>query len=149
MTDSALSPEAKITLHMTGNSLPQLFENASHELLRVLIDPEDVGETLREKVVVEAADASGLLKGWIETLLRLAREPHILFKKSRFQEFDVERLGPGRLRAEITGELVDPVRHVFRTDPIQVRCDEVRLLNNSKTIEAQIILISQKIILAK
>lgn len=135
-------------LQIQGNSLPQLFENAASALLKALIDPETVGVVLREKVIVEAADASGLLQGWINALLRLAGEQRILYKKSRFQEFEVERTGPGRLRAEITGELMDPQRHVFRLDARGLRCEQVHLLNNSKTIEAQIIITSKEIALA-
>ncbi len=109
-----------------------------------------MGETLREKVVMEAADASGLLQEWVNMLLRLARlASSILFKKSRFQVFEAERTGPGKLRVEITGEFIDPQRHVFKKDAAELRCGEVRLLNNSKTIEAQVFLSSAKITLAK
>ncbi len=136
-------------LQIQGNSLPQLFENAAHELLKALIDPETVGVALREKVVVEAVDASGLLQGWVNALLHLACDQRILFKKSRFQEFEAERTGAGRLRAEITGELVDPQRHVFRLEAAGLRCEQVSLLNGPKTIEAQIVITSEEIILAK
>jgi SHS2 domain-containing protein len=117
-------------------------------LLKIIIDHEEVGEVLREKIVVEAADASGLLKAWVEALLTLAREQHILFKAFRFQEFNLERTGAGKLRSEISGELVDPLRHVFRTEVADLRCDEALLINNSKTIEAQVVLSSEKIDLA-
>lgn len=133
-------PEAKLTLQLYGNSLPQLFENIARELLKTFIEPEDVGVALREKILVEGADTSALLKAWVEALLSLVSNQHILFKSFRFQEFEAERTGAGRLRAEITGELVDPLRHHFRKEPSHWRCAEVRLLNNSKTIEAQILL---------
>jgi len=148
VTDLAHPAPAKITLKVEGNSLPQLFENAAHALLHKLIESESVGETLREKVMVEGADAGDLLKAWINQLIRLASDQYIIHKKSRFQQFDVERKGPGKLRAEITGELVDPQRHSFRMDPGQLRCEQVELLNGPKTLEAQIILISEKIKLA-
>jgi SHS2 domain-containing protein len=148
VTDIALPADAKITLHVDGNSLPQLFENAAHKLLKTLIDPDLVGETLREKVIVEAPDAAGLLQGWVNAILRLACEQRIMFKKSRFQEFEAERKGPGRLRAEITGELLDPQRHTFRIAATQLRCERVDLLNGPKTLEAQIVLVTEKIKLA-
>jgi SHS2 domain-containing protein len=133
-------PEAKLTLQIHGNSLPQLFENTARELLKTFIDPEDVSPTLREKLVVEGADTGALLKGWVEALLNLVYNQHILFKAFRFQEFEAERTGAGKLRAEVTGELLDPLRHTFRKGPPHWRCAEVHLLNNSKTIEAQILL---------
>ena len=36
MTDPALSADATITLQIYGNSLPQLFENAALDLLKIL-----------------------------------------------------------------------------------------------------------------
>ena len=148
MTDLARPAADPTTLQLEANSLPQLFEKAAVALLNTLIDHETVGEALREKVVVEGEDAAGLLKAWVDTLLRLANDHYILYKKSRFQEFEAERQGPGRLRAEITGELIDPQRHSFRIDPAQLRCERVDLLNGPKTLEAQIILTSEKIKLA-
>jgi SHS2 domain-containing protein len=137
-----------MNLNISANSLPQLFENVGRELLRTLINPEDVGETLREKVVIEAADASALLQEWIQTLLRLTRDQHILCKAYRFQLFEVERTGAGKLKAEITGELVDPARHTFKIDPAEVVCERIQLINNSKMIEAQVVLKSTKLNLA-
>jgi SHS2 domain-containing protein len=123
--DNAISGEAKITLQLYGNSLQQLFENVAIELLKTLIHPDEVGETLREKVVIEASDTSGLLKEWVAMLIRLAAQQNILYKKSRFQVFEAERTGPGKLRAEITGEFIDPQRHSFRADLGSLRCDKV------------------------
>jgi len=137
-----------LILQINANSLPQLFENTGRELLKTLINPEDVGQALREKVVLEAADASSLLHEWVNTLLRLVRDQGILFKSYRFQEFELERTGAGKLRVEITGELVDSARHVFKIKPAECRCDQVHLINNSKTIEAQVILSSIKLGLA-
>ena len=149
MTDNALLGETKITLQVSGNSLPQLFEIAAFELFKKIVNPEDVGEVLREKITVEAPDANGLLQGWVTALLRLASDQRILFKRARFQEFELERTGSGRLRAEIIGELVDPQRHPYLIPPSQLRCEQVALLNSSKSIEAQLIFISQKITIEK
>jgi len=145
VTDSVhVSPVTKLTLQVEGNSLPQLFENAGRELLKTFIDPQEVGEVLREKIVVEAADASSLLHAWVNALLSLVDQQRILFKAYRFQEFEVERTGSGKLRAEITGDLIDPLRHKFRKEPSQWRCAQVQLINNSKTIEAQVVLESDQ-----
>ncbi len=144
MTNTASSAGSKITLQLYGNSLQQLFENVAVDLLKTIINPEEVGETLREKIVLEGPDSSTLLHQWVDMLVGLAHNQKILYKHSRFQQFDLEQKGPGKLRAEITGELLDPQRHTFKIDPIHLRCETVNLLNNSKTIEAQIILVSTK-----
>ena len=129
-----------MNIQVYGNSLPQLFENTGREVLKALTNPEDVGETIREKLVLQAPDASLLLEEWVKALLRMAAEQKMLFKSYRFQQFDAERTGAGKLRVEIAGELIDPLRHSFKIAPGEWRCDQVKLLNNSKTIEAQIIL---------
>jgi SHS2 domain-containing protein len=129
-----------LILQIHANSLPQLFENTARELLKILVDPNEVGEVLREKVVVQAADTPSLLKEWVNTLLGLVSKQRILFKAYRFQEFEAENHGAGRLRAEITGELVDPLRHIFLKEPASLYCEQARVLNGPKSIEAEIIL---------
>jgi len=139
MTDFAVAaPGSKQTLQAVGNSLPQLFENAARELLKLFVDPQDVGEVLREKIVVEGADTAALFQAWIEALLNLTCQQNILFKAFRFQIFDAERKGAGKLRAEITGELVDPVRHQIKRETRRWRCERVRLINSSTAISAEI-----------
>ena len=142
MTPPTIPGEAKLTLHVFGNSLEQLFESAAEELFKKIINPDEVGETLREKIIVEAPDANGLIQAWANALLRLASDQKIIFKWARFQEFSLERTGAGRLRAEIVGELVDPQRHTFKIQPSSLHCGPSELLNNSKTIEAQLFFIS-------
>jgi len=134
-----------LILHISAQSVPQLFEKTADELLKTLIDPQVVSEALREKVVVEAGDTALLLKGWVNALINLVAEQRIIFKSFRFQVFDAERTGAGRLKAEVTGELIDPLRHVFKKEAASWRCEQVRLENGAKSIEAQVVLESRQI----
>jgi len=144
MHEAGTPPATKLTLQVNGNSLPQLFENSARALLNVFIDPQGVGEVLREKIVVEGGDTASLLQEWIKALLSLMSTQRILIKTSRFQVFEAERTGAGKLRAEVTGELVDPLRHTFKKEPAHWQCARIEHLNNSKTVEAQIVLESVK-----
>src|SRR5262245_32679154 len=98
-------------LTATGRTLPDLFDHAASQLLSVLLPVDDVGEALREKIVVEAADPNALLSAWINRLLEMARVQRMIFRRHQFQELTDD---PARLRAESVGELFDPLRHRLR-----------------------------------
>ena len=117
------------TLQVTGCTFLELFQNATQQLLPLLINPSEVSGTLREKIVLEAPEASALLKDWMNALLSLAAQQRILFLDIRFQEFQAAAGAPSRLKAEVVGELMDPLRHTFRRNPGSLTCGAVALEN--------------------
>jgi SHS2 domain-containing protein len=103
-----------------------------------LIDPEQVSAALREKIVLEAPEASVLLRDWMNALLGLAARQQILFLDIRFQEFQATPGSPSRLKAEVVGELMDPLRHSFRKNPGSLTCREVALDSEAGRFTARI-----------
>lgn len=100
-------------IQAAGRTLPELLEDSGRRLFAALTDPDEVGEALREKVVLSAPTLETLLTDWANTLLELARVQHILLKSCRVLVKDLPE-GGMEARADILGELFDPQRHSFR-----------------------------------
>src|SRR6185437_10642342 len=104
-------------IYLEARSLPKLLEDAVRELNKVLLPGEPARATLREKLVVESADLPTLLKDWVVALLNAFYDQQMLFCRC-----DIRNLGPRsnrwagaaqeswRLEAEMTGDLIDPLR---------------------------------------
>src|SRR5438067_13849209 len=101
-----------MTFSVSAPSLPDLFEAAAVHLTNALIDAVSVGEVLREKLLLEGSDPSHLLQESMNMLLEMIRVQRMVF--SRFHILEIKRPGPMTLRAEVTGELIDPHRHPFQ-----------------------------------
>jgi len=112
---------------IAGRALPELFQNAAQRLLPALIDPEDVGETHRERLVVEAEDLSSLLKEWLTALLNLAQDQRILFHRVQIERLDTTPGKPYRILASVVGELFDPLRHPLKLPMVGLKCDQAAL----------------------
>ena len=99
------SHDADIGVRGRGASLAQAFENAALAMSAAIVDLSDIRpqETLR--VSCEAPDPETLFLDWLNALV---------FEMSTrgmvFGAFDVAIDGQ-RLKAEVTGEPVDPARH--------------------------------------
>lgn len=126
----------------TGETLPDLFKNASEQLLEWLMDPADVGEALQEKLILEAATPSDLLRDYLNGLLGLLRNQHIIFRSVRFQDLQGE--DNPRLKADILGELLDPHRHEWRHSPAATRCETAHLDGSKGQWRAQITIFFEK-----
>jgi SHS2 domain-containing protein len=123
---------------VAGASLPRLFERAAVELTSRLLSSEDVGEALREQVVVEAADPASLLTAWMNTLLRLASEQRMVFSRFEISMTNTASVGAPELRAVLLGELIDPHRHVFHMDPKNLTCTSTNLKTSGSAFEASL-----------
>jgi SHS2 domain-containing protein len=124
-----------VLLFSKGSTLPDLFQDTAHQLQALIIDPVEVSEAIREKIVLEAPDLPTLLKEWIQTLIQLQRQ--IIFSRVHVLEFK-EMPGACQLKAEATGEFFDPLRHVFRRSPASLRLSEVAFSVQGSSQTAQL-----------
>jgi len=125
-------------LEVSAATLPALFENVAAPLLAHLLDPAEIGETLQEKVVIDAEDLSSLLEAWLNALLALVRDQQILPKRIAVQKIDTSPGKPYSVRSEIIGELRDPHRHTFRAPPQTLQIEETLLQSDGNGWSAQI-----------
>jgi SHS2 domain-containing protein len=105
----------------------QLFEEVARQLFSHLIDPQDVGTALREKIAVDGESMEHLLEEWVRTLLELVRSQKMIFVRFNVTELQTPGKGPYNLRAEVTGELWDEQRHALRLDIGKLSRIEVHL----------------------
>jgi SHS2 domain-containing protein len=115
------SKNKRLILSASGSSLHDLFVDSTRQLLSLLMDPLEISETIREKIVLDVPNCSLLLRDWINTLLGLTDHQGIIFLQARFLHLHVGE-EEASLKAEVIGELVDPNRHTFRQSPRRLRC---------------------------
>jgi SHS2 domain-containing protein len=116
-------------ISVSAATLPELFEAAAVELTHTLIQTDSVGEAIRERFMIEGADPSGLLQEWLNMLLEFIRVQRMVF--CRFKVLEIKGSGPLVLRAEVTGELIDPHRHQFLKKIVGLCCRRVAILGET------------------
>ena len=94
-----------------GRSLEELFANAAEGMMHFLIDPASVRPVEQRTMTVDADDREGLLINWLNDLLVLLNADGFVPVR-----FIVPEMKDTRLRADVSGEPVDPARHRFRLD---------------------------------
>jgi SHS2 domain-containing protein len=127
-----------MTLSISADSLAHLFEQAANQYLDQLIDRSEIGETLQEKLVVDAEDVASLFKSWLAGLLSLVKDQHILPKRVAVQRLEMAAGKPYTIRAEIIGELLDPHRHTLKKTPDRLKIRETSVQSDAGGWTAQI-----------
>ena len=74
---SSLNPTQRIDVH--SDTLQELFEAVGLQVLLRFINPSEVGEALREKVVLEAARPETLLGQWVSTVIEFLHDQKMVF----------------------------------------------------------------------
>lgn len=100
---------ADIGVHITGRTLEELFEAAAEAFTAVMCDLSEVGTKMTEEVSVAAAEIDLLLVDWLNELLWRFDARGLLVCAA---DVAVSRESGGwGLRANVSGEPVDPGRH--------------------------------------
>lgn len=99
---------ADIGVRAWGATPAEVFEQAARALFSLVCDPERVGESESVEVALEAEAMDLLLAAWLNELLYIFEARRLLLAR-----FDVLEMGERRLRARVTGELMDSERHVL------------------------------------
>jgi SHS2 domain-containing protein len=99
---------ADIGVRAWGATPAAVFEQAAHALFSLVCDPREIDEreTLEVKLEAEALDL--LLAAWLNELLYIFEARRLVLS-----QFEVLELGERTLRARVTGEPLDPGRHVM------------------------------------
>ena len=97
---------ADIGIRARGHRREEVFELAAEAMFSLICDPMTIegAETVEVSVAAEQPDL--LLAAWLNELLYRFEAGRILFDR-----FEVTELGDTHLRAAVSGEPLDPVRH--------------------------------------
>ena len=99
---------ADLGVRAWGVTPADVFEQAAHALFSLVCDPREIDERETVEVVLEAGARDLLLAAWLNELLYIFEARRLLLTR-----FDVVELGEQTLRARVTGEPLDPDRHIM------------------------------------
>jgi SHS2 domain-containing protein len=126
---------ADIGLIARGRTLEGLFANAAAGLVDLMVDPAGLREETPITVTVSAADPEALLVAWLNELLYLLDVRGFLPRR-----ICVTALSATTLKAELSGDTVDPARHVVRRMVKAATYHGLSLIRTNGVWEARVIL---------
>ncbi len=97
---------ADIGIVAYGADLKEVFANAAYALFSLMVDLDDVSESLRREASVTADNREDLLVEWLNELIYIFDVDNVLLKR-----FEITWLTDTGLRANCFGEKIDPQRH--------------------------------------
>lgn len=99
---------ADIGVRAWGRTREDVFREAARGMLSLVCDPREIGERETVEISVDAAAPDLLLVGWLNELLYQFEARQLLFA-----DMEILEMGDTRLTARLTGERLDPDRHVM------------------------------------
>lgn len=130
-----LSPRELI---VSGQDLPELFQNAALGLASLFVDPVTVSTGgLRDRLRAEGPALEPLLARWLDQVLVQIRANQMIPASIRILRF-VEA-PPCSIEAEIDGELLDPGRHGVLTDIRRIALRAPKIAREGPRWRAQVL----------
>lgn len=99
---------ADIGVRARGHTRAEVFQEAARGMFSLVCDPREIAEQETVEVEVEAAAPDLLLAAWLNELLFQFEARQLLVAG-----FEILELGDTTLRARLSGERLDPRRHVM------------------------------------
>ncbi len=128
---------ADVGLHVTGASLEELFADAGHGLMSLIVDnPHDIRQTATVQLELEGDEIDELFADWLRELLFRFETEHLLCAAFSIRLTDGNR----RLHAECRGEPVDWTRHEPGTEVKAITEHQLRVERTASGWEARVIL---------
>jgi SHS2 domain-containing protein len=117
-----------------GNSQADLFTNSAFALFDVMTDVEKIELRERLPLEVEGADRDDLMVNWMRELLYLYQGSGYLLK-----EFEIHEVKDTSVKAEVSGEKIDPDRHDMKKEIPAVAYHQSRMEKTGNQWTAQLI----------
>jgi SHS2 domain-containing protein len=127
--------QSELAVRVIGTSQTDLFVNAAFALFDVITDTANVELKERMPLEVEGSDRDDLLVNWLRELLYLYQGSAYLLK-----EFTVQEMKDTVVKAEVSGEKLDPDRHEIKQEVAAVAYDQSHMQKTGDQWIAQVIL---------
>jgi SHS2 domain-containing protein len=127
--------QSELAVRVVGKSQINLFVNAAFALFDVITDTEKIEAKERMQLEVEGSDRDDLLVNWLRELLYLYQGSAYLLK-----EFTVQEMKDTVVKAEVSGEKLDPDRHEIKQEIAAVAYDQSHMHKTGDQWIAQVIL---------
>lgn len=97
---------ADVGVRAWGRTPEELYVHMAEGMFSLIVGPEEVRERKTVRVEARGQGEEGLLVAWLRELLFLFDTQHFVAKA-----FRIDRLEPGRVEAQVSGEKLDLSRH--------------------------------------
>ena len=126
--------QSELAVKVFGSSQSELFANSAWALFDVITETEKIELKERLPLEVEGTDRDDLLVNWVRELLYFYQGSGYLLRDFRMLE-----LGDKLLKAEVSGEKIDPDRHEIKREIVAVAYDKSRMAKTGDQWTAQLI----------
>ena len=130
-----IARQSELAVRVVGTSQTNLFVNAAFALFDVITDTGSIEAKERMQLEVEGSDRDDLLVNWLRELLYLYQGSAYLLK-----EFTVQEITDTLVKAEVSGEKLDPDRHEIKQEIAAVAYDQSHMQKTGDQWIAQVIL---------
>ena len=125
---------ADIGIRAWGNEFSEVFEEAAKALFSVIADLETVTPRQTLSFQLESENGEDLFLKWLKELLFIFETKHLLMK-----QFKVD-LSPGKLKAEVMGEILNNQKHVLGREVKAITHHQFKLAKEKARYFAEVIL---------
>jgi SHS2 domain-containing protein len=123
---------SELAVKVFGSSQLELFQNSGWALFDVTTEKIETKDCV--PLEVEGTDRDDLLVNWVRELLYLYQGSGYLLK-----EFRISELGDKLVKAEASGEKIDPDRHEIKKEVMAIAYDKSRMAKTGDQWTAQLI----------
>jgi SHS2 domain-containing protein len=129
-----IARQSELAVRVVGKSQTDLFVNSAFALFDVITDTESIDAKERMQLEVEGSDRDDLLVNWLRELLYLYQGSAYLLK-----EFTVREMKDTMVKAEVSGEKLDPDRHEIKQEIATVAYHQSHMQKTGDQWIAQVI----------
>jgi SHS2 domain-containing protein len=126
--------QSELAVRITGNSQADLFTNSAHALFDVMTDIATIETKETMPLEVEGSDRDDLMVNWMRELLYLYQVSGYLLK-----EFKIIEVKDTLVKAQVSGEKIDPDRHEIKQEITTVAFHKSRMEKTGNQWIAQLI----------
>jgi protein archease len=126
--------QSELAVRITGNSQADLFTNSAYALFDVMTDIVAIETKETLSLEVEGSDRDDLMVNWMRELLYLYQASGYLLK-----EFKIIEVKDTLVKAQVSGEKVDPDRHEIKQEITTVAFHKSRMEKTGNQWIAQLI----------
>jgi protein archease len=126
--------QSELAVRITGNSQADLFTNSAFALFDVMTDIANVETKESIPLEVEGSDRDDLMVNWMRELLYLYQASGYLLR-----EFKIIEVKDTSVKAEVSGEKIDPDRHEIKQEIATVAFHKSRMEKTGNQWIAQLI----------
>jgi SHS2 domain-containing protein len=126
--------QSELAVKVLGNSQRELFANAAFALFDVITDIDKIEVKERMRLEVEGLDMDDLMVNWTRELLYLFQGSGYLLK-----EFNIREARETSVKADVSGEKIDPDRHEIKKEIKGVAYHQSRMQKTGDQWTAQLI----------